>query len=423
MGIENEILLPLSADHSSICKFQSSDDPLYRQVKGLINEFVKKGVSILASRKQMSALAAGVQSSLGQKPHLDPSAILPNPFLQITREERDNALKTSELQPMYRATAVKDFRIQKVKLLHGPPWETLEEEIIHKDHWWPPVSDEARSIKGKWMTRYPPGTKLATISLSVDWHAYEGDARSPLIEWTIDTPDSEYYPGKHHGNVYVKNLPLGVARSTLLVGWKSAIYSPFVLDRDMGQGNVISERIWKDEPVDLTELLDPLAHTLVFGPFDSTTGFPPPLLRLRIENGWLWRCYRKQDSQDKEAFMRAASFFSRAYNQDISEHADSANQEELEQKSLVTSIKTVKELLQLYNPELLRDGYTRNWDYRGAFARSETRRSWALEERKWADKLIEACNLGFLKLWRTNQVQQEEYQKYLAMRTKNAVGT
>lgn len=61
MGIGNEILLPVNADHSSICKFRSSDDPLYKQLRGLINELVKKGVSILASRKQMSALAAGVQ--------------------------------------------------------------------------------------------------------------------------------------------------------------------------------------------------------------------------------------------------------------------------------------------------------------------------------------------------------------------------
>ena len=61
MGIQNEVLLPLNADHSSICKFQSSDDPLYKHVKGLINEFVQEGPNILATRRQRSALAAGVQ--------------------------------------------------------------------------------------------------------------------------------------------------------------------------------------------------------------------------------------------------------------------------------------------------------------------------------------------------------------------------
>lgn len=108
-----------------------------------------------------------------------------NPFLQITREERDNALKTSELQPFYRSSTVKDFRSEKIKLLLAAPWQTLEEEVIHKDHWWPPVPDEARSIRGRWMTNYPPGTEFAKIVLAIDWHA---DARDPLIEWTIDTP-------------------------------------------------------------------------------------------------------------------------------------------------------------------------------------------------------------------------------------------
>ena len=132
---------------------------------------------------------------------LDPSSPdqapnVPIPFLQITREERDNALKTSELKPLY--CGAKDFRTQKIKILHSAPWETLEEKVTHKDHWWSPVLDEARSEKGTWIMYYPPNTKLATVRLPIDWHAYETDLEyplEPLIEWTVGTPNSECHPG------------------------------------------------------------------------------------------------------------------------------------------------------------------------------------------------------------------------------------
>lgn len=73
---------------------------------------------------------------------------------------------------------------------------------------WPPVSDEARSVKGKWMTYYPADTERANIVLTIDWHAYKGDARSPLMERTIDTRDSGYHPGKHHSTI--KHIYVGL---------------------------------------------------------------------------------------------------------------------------------------------------------------------------------------------------------------------
>jgi hypothetical protein len=58
MGIENEILIPMNADHSSICKFESSDDHLYKQLRGVIHELVKKGLDTLDKRQQTSVAAA-----------------------------------------------------------------------------------------------------------------------------------------------------------------------------------------------------------------------------------------------------------------------------------------------------------------------------------------------------------------------------
>ena len=61
MGIESEILIPMNADHSSICKFESSDDHQYKQLKGVIHEFVKKGQDVLEKRQQTSAAPAAAQ--------------------------------------------------------------------------------------------------------------------------------------------------------------------------------------------------------------------------------------------------------------------------------------------------------------------------------------------------------------------------
>lgn len=336
------------------------------------------------------------------------------------REERDNALKTTETNDLYRGGRVLDFRIQKVKLLHSPPWQTIDETVIPKDHWWPPVSDEARSVRGKWVTYYPPGTELAKITLSIDWHAYEGDPTNPQIEWTIDTPTSEYHPGKHNGAIYVKGFFLPT-NPIMFVSWKSAIYSPFIRDRDTGNGSVVGDNIFEKIHIDLTELLDSLANFLISGPFgdSSTAKTLPPLLKFRYENTGLWRHYEGKEGA-QEAFKRAASFFSRAYNLNSAEHANAAHEEKVEPKALFASIRAITEMLQLYNPELLSDRHAEEWNYREAFGGVETPRSWALEDKKWADKIVDLFDLGFLSQWRKEQVQQEEYRKYLAMRNKSS---
>jgi len=42
MGIESEILIPMNADHSSICKFESSDDHQYKQLKESFTSLSRK---------------------------------------------------------------------------------------------------------------------------------------------------------------------------------------------------------------------------------------------------------------------------------------------------------------------------------------------------------------------------------------------
>ena len=95
--------------------------------------------------------------------------------------------------------------------------------------------------------------------------------------------------------------------------------------------------------------------------------------------------------------------------------------EYLEPEALVTSIKTIRELLQLYRHKLLEASQTKDWNFRTVFAKVERRREWALEEKEWADRIVEACDLEFLKQYRKAQRQQEQYQAHLAMRNKSAV--
>ncbi|KAI4258277.1 MAG: hypothetical protein L6R42_005194, partial [Xanthoria sp. 1 TBL-2021] len=81
-----------------------------------------------------------------------------NAFLQITQDQPVKPLKSSELQTFDRVLAVKDIRTKKVQLLHSAPRQTVEETVINKNHWWPPVPDEAQPAK-------VVGSKFAQVKL------------------------------------------------------------------------------------------------------------------------------------------------------------------------------------------------------------------------------------------------------------------
>ena len=50
MGIEGEMLRPMNADHSSICKFKDADDPLYDSVLSVLKEMIGDAGRFLESR-------------------------------------------------------------------------------------------------------------------------------------------------------------------------------------------------------------------------------------------------------------------------------------------------------------------------------------------------------------------------------------
>ena len=311
-----------------------------------------------------------------------------------------------ELQALYKASFVKAFRQHKIKLLRKPPWQTLDEGILDQELW-PGASEEARCEGGVWITDYPPGSKLAVIIISTEWRAFEGDPTDPLIEWEINVPDSAYYPGTHSGVIYVKDMRSGLWGCKTRVGWRSPIYSPLVREEERGNGSLSSDGPLEEPAVDYTELLYSIAHTLAFGPFGYRTDKVFPPFGFHYEGAEVKSHYKIEEETGQDAFRRASSFFSRAYNLEIPDESAFTGQE-LHQQARDTSIAVITELLRSYRPELLEDTHDGDWNFRDAFAKVTTQRNWAMEERKWADKIIEACNLRYLKHSREQQLQQEQ---------------
>jgi hypothetical protein len=163
-------------------------------------------------------------------------------------------------------------------------------------------------MKGTWITHYSRDTKLAKIVLSLDWHAYEGSPADPLIEWTIDTPTSEYHPGVHRGLIYINQMVQGLYRCRVRVDWKSPIYSPFVRYQGKRKGNLMSKALWGDGLVNFTDLLQSIAHVLEFGPFSPDTETASPSFTFDPHETHIWTHCKKQDATAKQAFKQAASF-------------------------------------------------------------------------------------------------------------------
>ena len=162
------------------------------------------------------------------------------------------------------------------------------------------------------MTHYPLDTKLTKVFLFIDWHAYEGDPSSPQVEWMINTSTSEYHPGKLYGVIYIEDL-LGSCKMRL--AWRSPIYSPYVHHFDNADGSLKSPRMSKDKPVDLTDLLQSIAHILVFGPFADPPKRRHPPFEFEYQNDDMWERHWTHCSSISKinlAFKLVSSFFSRA---------------------------------------------------------------------------------------------------------------
>lgn len=277
--------------------------------------------------------------------------------------------------------------------LHKEPYTTAEEEFregkIDKsgegpDEW----------VSGHYIMVYPSDSRLAIISLAVDWHAYEGDPWSPTFKWVIRTPESLFYPGVHTGNISVQIQGKQEFDDRVVnVHWKSPIFSPFVTTNGLVSSDGPLEE--SSRYTGFTRHLESIANMLAFGPYavPGHTNIGP--YGFHSEMGDEVSKYFR--TADRDAFCRAASFFSRAYNLGIPSEDQFAGIG-FPDSCRVTSTTAIQEILEFYKPSLLLQASADNeWNFRESFAKVSSQRAWALEERKWADKLEKACNLRYLQ--------------------------
>ncbi|TDL15353.1 hypothetical protein BD410DRAFT_121938 [Rickenella mellea] len=213
------------------------------------------------------------------------------------------------------------------------------------------------------MFSYPESSRLAIISVTLNWNAFD-DPHNPACQWRIDTPESLYYPGTHRGDLSFAKFGSNVLDARIKVQWSSAILSPFVTE----SGHLSSDGYLEDSMIMLafTPTLMALAH--IFHEV-SGAGF-------------------RYITQGKDRFTRAASFFSRAYTSRVPEE-DDFTAVGFSHQCRQTSITVIQELLEFHNASLLQESTVVNseWDFCLAFADVNSQREWAMEERRWADKI------------------------------------
>ena len=276
--------------------------------------------------------------------------------------------------------------------LHKEPYTTAEEGFTEAN------IDKSGEGPDKWVSGhyimvYPSNSRLAIISLEVDWHAFEGDPWSPSFKWVIRTPESLFYPGVHTGYINVRiRGKQGFDDRVVSVHWKAPIFSPFV----SAKGRVSSDGPLEESSrfTDFTRHLQSIANMLALGPYATPVDTKIGPYQFHSDMGdEVSRYFR---SVDKDAFCRAASFFSRAYNIGIPSE-DQFPGIGFPDGCRMTSITVIQEILKFYKPSLLQASAGNEWNFRESFAKVNSQRMWALEERKWADKLEKACNLRFLQ--------------------------
>jgi len=257
-------------------------------------------------------------------------------------------------------------------------WEVLDEDNLPDtikgargpaDHW----------ISGTYQMYYPATKPVANILLSVDWHAFDGDPSDPLLEWRIHTPQSLYHPGTHTGRVECRERKDAFKNRSIRVWFDSPIFSPFVTQgRKFIQGGATSSEGELEEMAPiwyrLDDILQSVAHFLAYGPwYDGPEAKMAPF-RFHLIEG-------RASSSDRDAFARASSFWARAYTMPIPDEHDFPDTG-LSDECRETTVTVIRELMKTHNIPV-----DETWDFETSLKTVTSQRGWALQERKWADRL------------------------------------
>jgi hypothetical protein len=295
------------------------------------------------------------------------------------------------LNSLYRSKNLTHFRRALWTNLHKEPYIILQEDFLTNVA----VEDQENShnwLGGTYTFTYPtPHMYNALICVNIDWNAFI-DPHKPSFRWSIDTPESLYHPGKHRGQLYVKKIEKSIFESKFGVRWESPIFSPFI----NLWGSLSSEGPLEERPAYLgfTDVMMSLAHFVAFGPYDERGDCPKAPYSFHSMDSEASGYFKRAE---RDAFARASSFFARAYTLEVPEE-DQFVGKGFSNECRETSVVVIQELLQFYRPESLNDPSTNDeWDFRQAFANVTSHRDWAIEESKWATKLVDTCGFEFLR--------------------------
>jgi ubiquitin-protein ligase len=242
-------------------------------------------------------------------------------------------------------------------------------------------SGGASWLGGSYMASFPADQSgTTTIRVQVD-------DRHHQFAWSISSPKSLWYPGKHSGTI---TLPSDFPSTPPKIHFLTHIFSPHVDHEGVIGPGITNHDTWGSE-VTILDILHDIAAMLVVSPTCHWDTFLHRLLpRLRPHN------VLKQDvmtffNKDREAFLRATNFFSRAFAQDG---------DVLEANRVVTpddvesTVLTITELIDHFEngrSRVLPHGFSRS-NVRSTFERVHTLQEYRSEEKRWARALQTICH-------------------------------
>lgn len=234
------------------------------------------------------------------------------------------------------------------------------------------------------------------------------DLSTFTFEWTINSPDSVYYPGRHAGKIRLsRSYPFGdtTRSSPVLPTWNTPRLCPFVSQvGSLSPASGSWTEIWSPA-FKLDYITSSFACIIHYGPLLER--MPPSVEPSYIafhpfeDRDWVYMT-------NEAWFTNATNFFSRAYNTDYSaleqegsdwdessiEGSEFSNSEVTDDMCR-SSINAISQLLEhtlgsREVPQELKPGGPRaSLSLEECFSSQKlvTRKNWMLEERIWADSL------------------------------------
>ncbi len=226
-----------------------------------------------------------------------------------------------------------------------------------------------------WALFTADGSETTTIQARVDQRQ---------ISWSISSPRSLWYPGTHSGTI---TLSADYPFTPPKVRFSTRIFSPYVTYKGGMSPGITFHDNWKVKTT-ILEILNAIAIMLVLRPiYDlgeySLPGFyPHSVLERDIKTFFI---------NDKDAFLRATNFFSRAFAHGMVglEHSREVTEGEVE-----VTVLTITELLDYFSgsdpSRVLPEGFSKS-TIKPAFERVQTLQDFLTEEERWASAVQSIC--------------------------------